>query len=61
MFVILGALIITGCVAWFWYLLPAEGRVNPVATLPVLESVIPITITGGIAVGFAFVLAGLFT
>ena len=28
MFFVIGLLIIVGCVTWFWYLLPAEGRVR---------------------------------
>ena len=40
-----------------WFMVPKDGRINRLATMPVLESVIPLAIVGGFAVGLGFILA----
>jgi hypothetical protein len=41
-----------------WRLLPTDGKRHRLATAPFLESIIPIGIVAGFAVGVALVLAG---
>ena len=59
MIVIVGIVFIAASVGALWRLLPSEGRLHPLATAPVLESVIPICIVGGFAIGMALIFAGL--
>jgi hypothetical protein len=41
-----------------WGLLPANGQVHRLATTPFVESIIPLAIVAGFAVGTALVFAG---
>ena len=51
-----GVILIVTSLALLWVMMPKEGRVHPLATQPVLDSGIPLTIVGsGVAgVGFIF-------
>jgi hypothetical protein len=52
-------LAISGSAIWmFWALLPRQGTPHRLATLPVLESILPLTIVGGLAIGVAMAIAG---
>jgi hypothetical protein len=59
MVAIIGILFIVVSCGAFWRLLPTAGKVHRLATVPFLESIIPICIVGGFAVGAALVFAGL--
>jgi hypothetical protein len=59
MVAIIGILFIVVSCGALWRLLPTEGKVHRLATMPFLESIIPICIVGGFAVGAALVFAGL--
>ena len=43
--------------ALFWRLLPTDGKVHRLATAPFIESIIPLGIVAGFAVGAALVFA----
>jgi hypothetical protein len=45
--------------AAFWRLLPTNGKVHRLATAPFIESIIPIGIVAGFAIGAALIFAGL--
>lgn len=56
---ILGGLVVAGAgVGVFWYVRPRGGKPHPLATAPVLESLIPIGIVGALAAGVALVVSG---
>lgn len=47
-------LLITGVSAWaFWYLLPKNGQVHPVAMMPYLDQYLPASLICGLAFGIA--------
>jgi hypothetical protein len=51
MLAILG-LLVAGASAWaFWYLLPRNGQVHWMVTAPVLESILPLGLITGFALG----------
>jgi hypothetical protein len=52
---VLGLLLFAGAVALFWALLPSRGQVNRWATMPILESVLPLLIIGGGAIGLSLI------
>jgi len=56
-----GLVILGGAIAALRYMLPRNGVTVRAATMPVLESVIPIGIIAGIAVGIALMFAGVIT
>ena len=56
MILLIGLVLFAGAAALFWYLLPTEGRLHPLATAPVLESLLPIAIIVGFAAGLAMML-----
>jgi len=59
MIALVGLMFIAASVVVLWRLLPTEGKVHRLATAPFLESIIPICIVAGFAVGVALVFAGL--
>jgi len=59
MIAIAGLAFIIVSVAVFWRLLPTDGKVHRLALAPFLESIIPICIVGGFAIGVALIFAGL--
>ena len=59
MIAIVGLIFIIVSVAVFWRLLPTDGKLHRLATAPFLESIIPICIVAGLAVGVALIFAGL--
>jgi hypothetical protein len=57
MLAILG-IAIAGVSAWtFWYLLPRDGKVSWIVTAPVLESILPLGLIGGFALGVAMIMS----
>ncbi len=53
---LVGILMIGGSGWLLWALLPREGVLNRYATMPVLESLLPLAIVGGFAVGLSLIL-----
>jgi hypothetical protein len=47
--------LIAASIGSIWYLLPTNGKVHHVATMPVLEDVIPIGIIIGLTMGIAMI------
>lgn len=57
MLAILG-IVIAGASAWtFWYLLPRDGKVHWVVTAPVIESILPLGLISGFALGVAMIMS----
>jgi hypothetical protein len=52
---LVGIAIIVASATLLWWLLPRNGVLNRLATAPVLESVLPLSIVGGFAVGLCLV------
>jgi hypothetical protein len=48
-------LILAASIGSFWLLLPKGDQLHPLATMPVLESAIPIGIVAGAAIGVALI------
>jgi len=44
--------------AGIWYLKPRDGKTHPLATAPLLDSLIPICIVGLLAVGMSLIVSG---
>jgi hypothetical protein len=59
MIAIIGLLFIVASAAAFWRLLPTDGKIHRLATTSFLESIIPICIVAGFAIGAALIFAGL--
>jgi hypothetical protein len=59
MVAIIGIVFIIVSGASFWRLLPTNGKIHRLATAPFLESIIPICIVAGFAIGVALVFAGI--
>jgi hypothetical protein len=52
---LIGIAIVAASAALLWLLLPKNGVLNRWATAPILESVLPLTIVGGFAIGLCLV------
>jgi hypothetical protein len=52
---VVGIAMVTGAIGLLWVMLPKDGQPHRLATAPVLESVIPLTIVTGFAVGLALI------
>ena len=59
MSIAVGVILIGVSVLSLWFMLPAGGQVKPLATMPVVEVMIPMGITAGIFVGAGLILASL--
>jgi hypothetical protein len=57
--VIIGALLVAASIGFLLYCRPRGGQVMRAATLPLLETLIPLTVTSGLALGFAMIVAGI--
>jgi hypothetical protein len=57
----LGVILLGGSVGTLWFMLPKNGKPNPLAEAPVLESAIPLGIVIGITVGAGLLLSSLIT
>ena len=55
-----GVALIVASGALLWYMKPRDGKAHRLATMPLLDSMIPITITCGAAFGVAMIVAGAF-
>jgi hypothetical protein len=53
--VLIGIAMLAAAIALLWVMLPKDGQLHRLATAPVLESVIPLTIVTGIAIGLALI------
>lgn len=60
LYVISGAALITGGSGFFWYLLPRQGKVHPLARNSDVGSMITIGIMSVLTFGIALLCAGLF-
>jgi hypothetical protein len=58
MIAIIGIAFMAASVTVLWRLLPTEGKVHRLATAPFIESIVPIGIVAGLAIGAALVFAG---
>jgi hypothetical protein len=56
MWVVMGVILISACFSLLWFTLP-NRQLNRLATMPVMETVIPLGIIGGIAVGLGLIVA----
>lgn len=56
--IISGLVVAGGGVSGLWYFRPRNGQVHPLATAPVLDSVIPIAIVCALAIGGALIISG---
>src|SRR5205085_12565588 len=56
MIAVLGLIILAAAVVSFWSLLPRHGNVHRLATAQFLESIIPIGIVMGLAMGLGMIL-----
>lgn len=51
-------LLITGASAWtFWYLLPNNGQVHRIATMPLLDYLVPVSLISGFAIGITLLIS----
>jgi hypothetical protein len=57
--IISGAIVAGGGGVGLWYFMPSNGQTHPLATKPLLDSVIPIAIVAALAIGAAMIVAGL--
>lgn len=48
---ILGLLITGVSAGAFWYLLPKNGEVHPIVTMPFLDQLLPVSLVSGLAIG----------
>ena len=51
MLAILGVMIVAATIMAFWRLSPRDGKIHPLVTMPVLESIIPIGLITGLSFG----------
>jgi len=56
--VLVGFAFIAVSAAGFWRMLPTDGKVHRLATVLFLESLLPLMIVAGFAIGAALVFAG---
>lgn len=57
--VVAGLIFIALAVALMAYCRPHRGRPSRFATMPVLDSLIPLLVTSGVALGLAMIVAGM--
>ncbi len=57
--VILGVAVTAVGIGGLWYLIPAHGKVHPLALTPVLDSLIPVAIVSALGAGVALIVSGL--
>ena len=55
MLAFIGNIFIVAAVAGLWIMLPKNGRVHRLATVPVLEDIIPFGIVAGLFVGLVLI------
>lgn len=53
--IIVGLLIVVGSIGLLWVMLPTNGKLSRLATTPILESILPLVIVSGFAVGLALI------
>jgi len=58
--ILAGVIVAAGGGAGLWYFLPNNGVVHPLATKPLLDSMIPITIVCALVIGVALIISGFF-
>ena len=59
--VISGVVVFGAGGAGLWYFKPHDGVAHPLATAPLLESVVPIGIVSALAIGVSLIVAGVVT
>jgi len=58
MLAILGLLITGVSGGTFWYLLPKNGEVHRLVTMPFLDQLLPVTLVSGLAIGITMLISG---
>jgi hypothetical protein len=58
--ILAGLVMVAGAIAILWYFRPHNGVPARAATLPLMETLIPLSVTSGLALGVAMVIAGIF-
>lgn len=53
-----GVVLLAVSIAFLMYCRPRDGQTVRITTLPLLETIIPLTITSGLAMGAALIAAG---
>ncbi len=53
-----GLILLGGSVAALWYFRPRNGMPAKIVTLPLMETLVPLGVTSGLALGMAMVVAG---
>lgn len=56
---IIGFIVTAASGGLLWRMLPSDGKLHRLATMPILDSMIPVGIVGGLAVGVSLLFAGL--
>jgi hypothetical protein len=56
--IVSGAVVFGAGGAGLWYFMPRGGTTHPLATVPLLDSIIPICIVALIGIGVALVVSG---
>jgi hypothetical protein len=56
---LIGVVMLAASVGALWFMLPKGDKLNPLATMPFVESLIPLGIVSGLALGITFTLSGL--
>ncbi len=57
--IISGIVILCGCFGGIWYFKPRNGQVHWHTKVPVLDSVLPVMLVAGLAVGVSIIIAGI--
>ena len=55
----LGAILFCASAAQLWFFRPKQGLEHGLLAMPVLQTVIPVGIVAGLALGFTLILAGI--
>jgi hypothetical protein len=56
---VVGVILLGGSILAFWSLRPRDGVPNPWAVMPVLDTLIPLGLTTGLALGAGLLVSGL--
>ena len=54
-----GAVVTAAGAGSFWYLLPRNGAIHPLATKPVFDQMIPISILTAVSIGIMLIVDGI--
>jgi hypothetical protein len=57
---VIGVILLVSAISLLLYCRPRDGKVHRLATLPLIETAVPLAVTSGLALGGALVVAGVF-